>query len=45
MENKLSKEELIELVKKICDPKLSDEEVSEYIDILKKMYLIQLQVT
>jgi hypothetical protein len=36
MENKLSKEELIELVKKICDPKLSDEEVSEYIDILGK---------
>ncbi|AEH46516.1 MULTISPECIES: bacteriocin immunity protein [Parageobacillus] len=36
MENKLSKEELIELVKKICDPKLSDEEVSEYIDILEK---------
>jgi hypothetical protein len=36
MENKLSKGELIELVKKICDPKLSDEEVSEYIDILQK---------
>ncbi|ASI78627.1 bacteriocin immunity protein [Bacillus pacificus] len=35
MENKLSKEELIELVEKICNPKLSDEEVSEYIDILE----------
>ncbi|KGX87318.1 bacteriocin immunity protein [Pontibacillus litoralis] len=35
MENKLSKEELIELVEKICNPKLSDGEVSEYVDILK----------
>lgn len=37
-ENKLSKEELIEFVDKICNPKLSDEEVSEYseyIDILE----------
>jgi hypothetical protein len=33
--NKLSKEELIEFVDKICNPKLSDEEVSEYIDILE----------
>ncbi|MEB3751983.1 bacteriocin immunity protein [Geobacillus sp. FSL W8-0032] len=36
MENKLSKEELIELVKKICDPKLSDEEVSELINLLER---------
>ncbi|AOH56407.1 hypothetical protein ABE28_018770 [Peribacillus muralis] len=35
MSKKLSKEELIELVNKICNPKLSDEEVSEYIDILE----------
>jgi len=36
MEKKLSKEELVELVNKICNPKLSDEEVSEYIEILEK---------
>ncbi len=35
VESKLSKEELIELVEKICNPKLSDEEVSEYVDILE----------
>ncbi|KWW21749.1 hypothetical protein AS888_04385 [Peribacillus simplex] len=35
MGKKLSKEELVELVNKICNPKLSDEEVSEYIDILE----------
>ncbi|QGQ48443.1 bacteriocin immunity protein [Metabacillus sediminilitoris] len=35
MSKKLSKEELVELVNKICNPKLSDEEVSEYIDILE----------
>jgi hypothetical protein len=32
---KLSKEELVELVNKICNPQLSDEEVSEYIEILE----------
>lgn len=31
----LSKEELVELVNKICKPKLSDEAVSEYIEILE----------
>lgn len=31
MENKRSKEEIIELVEKICNPKLTDEEVSKYI--------------
>ncbi|MFE4130591.1 bacteriocin immunity protein [Peribacillus sp. YIM B13482] len=36
MSKKLSKEELVELVNKICDPKLSDEEVSEYIEILEE---------
>ncbi|MGG0738910.1 bacteriocin immunity protein [Niallia taxi] len=36
MENKLSKEELVELVNKIINPLLSDEEVSDYIDILEK---------
>jgi hypothetical protein len=35
MSKKLSKEELVELVNKICNPKLSDEEVSEYIEILE----------
>ena len=35
MSKKLSKEELIELVNKICNPKLSDEEISGYIDILE----------
>lgn len=35
MSEKLSKEELVELVNKICNPKLSDEEVSEYIEILE----------
>ncbi|MGE8080168.1 bacteriocin immunity protein [Peribacillus loiseleuriae] len=35
MSKKLSKEELIELVNKICNPKLSDEDVSEYIEILE----------
>lgn len=36
MKKKLPKEELVELVKKICDPKLPDEEVSEYIELLEK---------
>ncbi|MBU5267104.1 bacteriocin immunity protein [Virgibacillus proomii] len=36
MSKKLSKEELVELVKKICNPKLPDEEVSEYIELLEK---------
>ncbi|WP_342614459.1 bacteriocin immunity protein [Peribacillus frigoritolerans] len=35
MSKKLSKEELVEVVNKICNPKLSDEEVSEYIEILE----------
>ncbi len=35
MSKKLSKEELIELVNKICNPKVSDEEISGYIDILE----------
>ncbi|WHY96649.1 bacteriocin immunity protein [Peribacillus simplex] len=35
MSKKLSKVELVELVNKICNPKLSDEEVSEYIEILE----------
>jgi hypothetical protein len=35
MSKKLSKEELVELVNKICNPMLSDEEVSEYIEILE----------
>ncbi len=35
MSKKLSKEELVELVNKICNPKLSDEEVREYIEILE----------
>ncbi|WHY13121.1 bacteriocin immunity protein [Peribacillus frigoritolerans] len=35
MSKKLSKEELVELVNKICNPQLSDEEVSEYIEILE----------
>ena len=36
MSKKLSKRELVELVNKICNPKLSDEEVSEYIEILEQ---------
>jgi hypothetical protein len=35
MSKKLSKEELVELVNKKCNPMLSDEEVSEYIEILE----------
>ncbi|MEK4066234.1 bacteriocin immunity protein [Peribacillus sp. FSL R5-0717] len=35
MSKKLSNEELVELVIKICNPMLSDEEVSEYIEILE----------
>lgn len=35
MSKKLSKEELVELVNKICNPQLSDEEGSEYIEILE----------
>lgn len=35
MNKGLSKEELIELVDKICNPKLSDEEVSDYIKVLE----------
>ncbi|WP_397537133.1 bacteriocin immunity protein [Rummeliibacillus pycnus] len=35
MSKKLSKEELVELVNKICNPKESDEEVSGYIEILE----------
>jgi hypothetical protein len=30
-----SKEELVELVNKICNPMLSDEEVSEYLEVLE----------
>ncbi len=36
MSKKLSKKELVELVNKVCNPKLSDEEVSEYIEILEQ---------
>ncbi|MED1786877.1 bacteriocin immunity protein [Brevibacillus laterosporus] len=36
MSEKLRKEELIKLVEKICNPKLSEEVVSEYIDILEQ---------
>ncbi|WP_273128864.1 hypothetical protein [Bacillus weihaiensis] len=36
MIKKLSKDELVELVNKICNPKLSDEEVSEYIEVLEE---------
>lgn len=36
MSKQLSKEELTELVSKICNPKVSDEEVSEYIEILEE---------
>ncbi|MGG0248961.1 bacteriocin immunity protein [Peribacillus frigoritolerans] len=35
MSKKLSNEELVELVNKICNPMLSDEKVSEYIEILE----------
>ncbi|MCY8540106.1 bacteriocin immunity protein [Bacillus haynesii] len=34
--SKMSKEELISLVKKIMDPELDDDIVSEYIDLLEK---------
>ncbi|WP_186577130.1 bacteriocin immunity protein [Aquibacillus kalidii] len=36
MYQKLTFKELVELVNKICNPKLSDEEVSEYIEILEE---------
>jgi hypothetical protein len=36
MYQKLTVKELVELVNKICNPKLSDEEVSEYIEILEE---------
>ena len=36
MSAKLSKVDLIELVTKICNSELSDEKVSEYIDILEE---------
>ncbi|MGM9926501.1 MAG: hypothetical protein ACI35P_00990 [Bacillus sp. (in: firmicutes)] len=36
MYKKLTFKELVELVNKICNPKLSDEEVSEYIEILEE---------
>ena len=36
MSKKLSKNELVKLVNKIYNPKLSDEEVSEYIEILEQ---------
>ncbi|MGE7184024.1 bacteriocin immunity protein [Peribacillus sp. NPDC006672] len=35
MSKKLSKEELVELVNKIYNPMLSDEEISEYIEVLE----------
>ncbi|MBU7592611.1 bacteriocin immunity protein [Metabacillus halosaccharovorans] len=35
MNKNLSKDELVELVNKICKPNLSDEEVSEYIEFLE----------
>ncbi|SFC85331.1 Colicin immunity protein / pyocin immunity protein [Bacillus sp. 491mf] len=35
MNSKITKEELIKLVEKICDPKLTDELGSKYIDILE----------
>lgn len=35
MSEKLSKDELVGLVKKVFNPKLSDEVVSEYIEILE----------
>ena len=35
MVEKLTFKELVELVNKICNPKLHDEEVSEYIEILE----------
>ncbi|MEC1180059.1 bacteriocin immunity protein [Metasolibacillus meyeri] len=35
MDKKLTFKELVELVNKICNPKLSDEEVREYIEILE----------
>ena len=36
MSKQLSKEKLVKLVNKICNPKLSDEEVSESIEILEE---------
>ncbi|MEK4652263.1 MULTISPECIES: bacteriocin immunity protein [Niallia] len=36
MSEKLSKDKLVELVKKIGNPKQSDEKVSEYIEILEE---------
>lgn len=36
MSEKLSKDELVELVKKIGNPKQSDEKVNEYIEILEE---------
>ncbi|MCM2980479.1 bacteriocin immunity protein [Niallia circulans] len=36
MSKKLSKDELVELVKKICNPKQSDEKVNESIEILEE---------
>ncbi|WP_342473158.1 bacteriocin immunity protein [Metasolibacillus sp. FSL H7-0170] len=35
MDKKLTFKELVELINKICNPKLSDEEVSKYIEILE----------
>jgi hypothetical protein len=35
MDKNISFKELVELVNKICNPKLSDEEVSVYIEILE----------
>jgi hypothetical protein len=35
MSKKLSKEELVELVNKICKPMLPDEEVGVYIEVLE----------
>jgi hypothetical protein len=36
MNKSLSKKELIDLVDKICNPKLSDEVVGEYIKVLEE---------
>lgn len=36
MYQKLTFKELVELVNEICNPKLSDEEVSEFIEILEE---------
>jgi hypothetical protein len=43
MVENLTFKELVELVNKICNPKLNDEEVSEYIE--KPMFLTQPLVT